>query len=216
MNDTTFLIRDTVGSYHAVFIAAPTDTIWYDQVAGPIDDLYEHKWVMSQRKALDDMEKKSPGVASTEYFNRRDWVRVVRWKGVTYLYKPSDFINHFRVQQFPRLIITEEVDGPLAHVVVDYPKAITDSLPGWSYPCVSLMSHALDPQHDTLHVRLSVLDRTTQLTLWEFEEASGDTRYELMVPRQNARLLPVVVNYTPERKWIEFKFEPVGPELLKR
>src|SRR6188768_2303762 len=90
LNDTTFILRDTIGHYHAVFIAAQGDTAWYNQVAGPIGDLSEDKLILSQRKALQDMGKKSPSVASTEYFKRRDWVKAVMWKGRTYLYKPSD------------------------------------------------------------------------------------------------------------------------------
>ncbi len=215
LNDTTFLQRDTVGPYHAVFIAAAGDTARYNKVAGPIADLYEHKWVMSQRKALDDMGKKSPGVRSTESFPRRDWVRAVRWQGVYYLYHPSDAINHFRIQQFPRLIITDEVDGPLAHVVVDLPVA-DKSIPVVNYPCVSLVSHAFDPKHDTLDVSLHQLDPTSEVTLWTFTDAGGDVRYELMVPRKSAYLLPLIVNYSPAQKAREFQFDAVDAGFLKR
>ncbi|MEO8588008.1 MAG: hypothetical protein ABI432_01450 [Flavobacteriales bacterium] len=215
-NDTTFLQRDTIGGYHAVFFAATGDSSLYDQVAWPIADLSEDKWVMSQRKALDGLGKKSPGVVSTEYFSRRDWVVVRRWKGAYCLYQPSDFGNHFRIQQFPRLIITDEPEGLAAFVVVGYPTVLTDSLPGLNYPCVSLVSHAMDPKRDTVEVRLHQLDAATGLTLWEFADASGDVRYELMIPRKNALMLPLIVNYSPARKAREWVFDEVGPELLKR
>ena len=214
LNDTTFLQRDAVGPYHAVFIASAGDTTWYNKVAAPVPDLSEHKWVMSQRKALDDMGKKAPGVASMDYFPRRDWVRVKRWKGAYYLYKPSDFSYHFRLQQFPRLIITDEADGPLAHVVLAFQTAHKD-MPGWDYRCVSLVSHAFDPKNDTLVVSLDRLDPTTEVTLWRFADAGGDVRYELMVPREKAHLLPLIVNYSPAQKAREFQFDEVDAEFLK-
>ncbi|HMC96186.1 MAG TPA: hypothetical protein VKG92_00890, partial [Flavobacteriales bacterium] len=196
--------------------AAEGDTAWYDGIAGPVPDLSEHKWVLSQRKALDELGKKSPPIASTEYFSQQDWVVVRRWKGKCYLYKPSDFINHFRIQQFPRFIITDETDGPFVHLVVGYPETLSDSLPGVSYPCVSLVSHAMDPKQDIVNVRLHPLDPRTGLTLWEFADTSGDVRYELMVPRKNARMLPLIVNYSPAQKAHELEFDEVGPDLLKR
>lgn len=216
LNDTTFIIRDTTGPYHAVFIAAQGDTAWYNEVAGPVSDLSEDKLVMSQRKALQDMGRKSPGVASTEYFKRRDWVKAVLWKGRPYLYRPSDPNSHFRAQQFPRLIITDDGVDPIAYVVVAYPVKSAEGTPTVDYASVSVMSHALDPVNDTVHVRLHTVDAALGLTLWEFEDSSGDVVHELMVPRENARLFPIIVNYPPEQKEPEFEFDVVGREILKR
>lgn len=216
LNDTTFIVRDTIGPYHAVFIAAQGDTAWYNEVAGPIGDLSEDNLIMSQRKALQDMGKKSPGVASTEYFKRRDWVKAVMWKGRPYLYRPSDFIDHFRAQQLPRLIVADDGVDPIAYVVVAYPVKGAEGTAMIDYPCVSVMSRALDPKNDTVHVRLHTVDAAVGLTLWEFEDSSGDVVHELMVPRENARLFPIIVNYSPKQKEVEIEFDAVGRDLLKR
>ncbi len=210
-NDTTFLLRDFRQGYHAVFIAAPDDSVWHRRIASPPGDMRQHGHVRKQQRMLNELGVRSMAPTAGAEPVVIDRVGVVRFEDRFYLYAPSDWMNHRQQQVAGNWLITNETDGPLAHAIVARPASIDGE--ALHLRCVSMVSHALDPKADTVDVRAWVIDEATGVELWEHRDGYGDARYDLMVPLERATALPVIVNHAPARKAFEFEFAAPGPHL---
>lgn len=215
-NDSTFLERTFYKGYHAVFVAQPGDTVWRDRLAGDPGDMSSHRHIRLQARTLDELGVRPIGALSAVDGRRIDRVGVKRFQGGYCLYAPNDWGNHRRLQLHPQWLITSEMDGPLAHAVVELRSAGGAGGLLRHFRCISIVSHALDPKRDTVDVRVWMADEAMGLELWEFRDSYGDVQYELMMPLDRVKALPVVVNHAPSRKWPEFLFEEPGPHLLGR
>ncbi|MBK9175590.1 MAG: hypothetical protein IPM46_04480 [Flavobacteriales bacterium] len=213
-NDSTFLDRTFHKGYHAVFVAAPTDTVWRERLAGEPGDMSAHRHIRLQMRTLDELGVRPIGAPAAAEL-RIDRVAVKRFQGGYCLYAPNNWGLHRRLQLHPQWLITSELDGPLAHAVVGRVVPGGDDGMVRSFRCVSMVSHAMDPKQDTVDVRVWMADGAIGVELWEFRDSYGDALYELMIPLDKAHGLPVVVNHAPSRKWPEFPFEELGPHLLK-
>jgi hypothetical protein len=212
--DTTFIERSFRVGYHAVFIASPNDSIWYERVAGPTGDATAAPFVRKQQRMLLELGFKPAAALGGRPGRWQDWVGVKRWNGAWYLYAPSDWGYHRQAQVHPQCIVTSEMDGPLLHSIVEHgpgdPPLLLDER------CVSMVSNAFDPRAPQVSVRVHPLDEASGVCLWEFVDGGGERTYEAMVPRDRARELPLIVNWSPSRKQPELVFEEVGPALLSR
>lgn len=213
-NDSTFLERTFDKGYHAVFVAAQEDTVWHERLAGDPGDMSAHRHIRLQIRTLDELGVR-PNGASAADAGRIDRVAVKRFQGGYCLYAPNNWGHHRRLQLHPQWLVTSEMDGPLAHAVVEQVAPVGDEGTVRHFRCVSMVSHALDPKQDTVDVRVWTADEAMGVELWEFRDSYGDALYELMIPLDRAHALPVVVNHAPSRKWPEFAFEEPGPHLLK-
>lgn len=209
-NDTTFLLRDFRYGYHAVFFA--DDSIWHARVASDPGDMAQHRHVRLQAKALDELHVRPRMLSGDRVGRRLDRIGVKRCNGGWYLYAPSDWIHHRQLQVSGAWLVTNEADGPLAHAIVERPEP-TDG-EDIRLRCVSLVSHAMDPEQDTIDVRAWRIDAERGIELWEFRDAHGDCSYEVMAPLDGADRLPVIVNHKPSGKAREFIFEEPGRGLL--
>ncbi|MBK6342450.1 MAG: hypothetical protein IPF41_07655 [Flavobacteriales bacterium] len=207
-NDTTFLLRDFRTGYHAVFIAAGNDTVWRTRVASDPGDMAQHKHVRLQARALEELNVRPAPMPADQRGRRLDRIGVKRLNGGWSLYAPSDWIYHRQMQVSGNWLVTNEMDGPLAHAIVDRP-APTDG-EAIRLRCVSLVSHAMDPRQDTIDVRAWRIDPERGIELWEFRDAYGDCTYEAMAPLEGSSGLPVIVNHRRSGKAREFGFEDPG------
>lgn len=209
--DTTFLLRDFREGYHAVFVEEPGKREWHGRVAADPGDMANHKHVRAQMRALEELRVRP---AAPDDAARLDRVGVNLLHERWYLYAPSDWINHRQLQVSGPWLITNESSGALAHAIVG--RAAPKDGEWLNLRCVSLVSHAMDPRQDTVEVRAWVADAEAGVELWEFRDAYGDARYELLVPLDRAHALPVLVNHSPARKAREVVFQEPGPHLLRR
>lgn len=211
-NDTTFVVRDFRQGYHAVFYAAPHDSVWYARIASPPGDMRRHGHVQKQMRMLHELGIRPVPVGIDA--PPRDYVGAVLFDDRFQLYAPSDWAQHRQQQLHGAWLITNEPDGPLAHAIVGRPPLAEGEL--LHLRCVSMVSHALDPKADTVEVRAWRIDEAVGVELWEHRDSYGDARYELMVPLDRARALPVLVNHAPGRKVREVEVVQPGPRLLER
>lgn len=212
-NDTTFLLRDFRNGYHAVFIAPERDTSWHRRVAGDPGDMAQHKHVRLQARALDELNVRPAPVPSDHRESRKDLIGVKRINGGWFLYAPSDWIYHRQLQLSGNWLVTNEMDGPLAHAIVDRPEP-TDG-EHIRLRCVSLVSHAMDPKQDTIEVRAWRIDPDRGIELWEFCDAYGDCTYDAMAALEASDSLPVIVNHRRSGKAREFSFEEPGRHWIR-
>lgn len=209
--DTLFLERGVEGGYHAVFVAAEDDSVWYGRVAGEIGDVSQGRYVRQQMRMLEELGVRP--AAPVEQSGPQSRVGVKRWNGDYYLYAPSDWAQHRQLQFQARWLFTKETDGPLAHAVVQRLPAAPGEI--MRFRSVSMISHALDPRHDTVDVVVRMVEERRGVELWEFTDSAGDVAYELMAPMEQARAFRVIVHHAPAAKRREFAFAAPGPHLIE-
>lgn len=214
VNDTTFLLReDKDTGYHAVFIAAPSDTMWYERLAAPVGDMTRERWVRLQLEALDELGKRPVPILPQSQPIEKDWVAVKRIGGEHFLYAPSDWGYHRRMQVGEKAVVTSGMEGAEAHVIVGGDGWVDGT---YRLRCVSLVSRSMDPGRDTVDVVGHPLPGNDHLTLWTFRDSYGESTYELMTPLRYAPGFRVVVNHSRDRKQAEFGFDEAGPNWLQR
>jgi hypothetical protein len=201
--DTIFIQRETADTpyafYHAVFI--DTSMKYKTELTNFSFNKYDSATYFDQLTNLRAFKK-----ISLNDFPKR-WIALYQLKGEFYLYKPSDFGNHFRFELTDSTTIDYTMEGPEPSRL----NKITFVSP----------SHAVIERTNYLEgsrVAIKLVDKTKGIAVFTF----GPTKYNkesgqvLMVDARKAYMFPTVVNYCPTDKQPEFDFDKIDFTSLKK
>ncbi|MCF6403736.1 hypothetical protein L3C95_12670 [Chitinophaga filiformis] len=192
--DTVFLLREkrTTG-YHAVFIDTNPASGYYKAISdfsftGDDKKIYANTLALVKDKRLTRFTSKE--------FPRR-WIQVYQHKEKFYVYHPSDFMYHSMVRVTDSTYIDYCGEGPLANRIISFSKV--DS---------TTYRFTLKSPYTGIHkVVVHIIDPKRGIAVFEESVETGEKYYNLMVTADKVRGLPVVVNYSPDQKEVEFDFD---------
>lgn len=201
--DTVFIFRKAADTpdafYHAVFI--DTSMRHKTELTNFRFNNYDSATYFDQLTNLRPLKK-----VSIHYFPKR-WIALYQLKGKFYLYKPSDFGNHFRFELTDSTTIDYTMEGPepsrLDKISFVYP----------SHVAIERTNY-----WEGNHVDIKLVDKTKGIAVFTFGSTKHykERKQVLMVDASKAYMFPTVVNYCPTDKQPEFDFDAVDfKSLLK-
>ena len=194
LNDTTFLQRDTAGGhYHAVLILEAGD-----RAADQLPSLNAESEALIAAQLLDLRGTLAAKCPAERPPLAELWVPVYPFAGKLYRYSPCDRMYDHAVWLRAGYAV-EALEGPEVSLIRIV--AATDSA------CEMRWFSIMDPKGMQVVVR--PIGPGLGAALWTF--GSEQPLFRLMVPAENANLLPTIVNHCPERKWMEFQFDRIDP-----
>ncbi|MCO5261085.1 MAG: hypothetical protein M9916_13180 [Crocinitomicaceae bacterium] len=205
--DTVFIEKDSLyGTAQSIFFDNNPDSKFYDKInywsfltfdnesyKYSIDFLKEYKLTLT---------KETPIIPQTK------WVTLKQYKGAFYVYKPSDFLFHYRISINDTTFIDWMDEGPEANKIITQ-KKIDKNTFEFQLTGVTKKDRKL-----TIHI----IDSKKGIAV--FEEVN-DNEYEhyyyLMIASEKIRTAPLIVNNSIFQKQFELEFDkPNYSELLKR
>lgn len=198
--DTNFILREfTQGSYHAVFIEKDTASPYYDR-------LTDFSWNEFDSASYESSLKwifKDQSLKMTHHIVvaiKRNWCQLYEYNGLYYLYAPSDWGNVGRVSINDSTFIQYNMDGPFASLITTCwgraPKSLDIDLAG--------ATTTLD------YVRVHNINLVAGIVLFEYHSKAAGSRFELMVSAEKAKYYPIIVNYSHDRKMMEFALDTLN------
>ena len=192
--DTLFLLREKRPTgYHTVFIDTNPASRYYKAISdfsftGDDKKIYASTLAIVKDKRLTRFTSKA--------FPRK-WIKVYQHKGKFYAYYPSDFMAHYMVRITDSTYISYEGEGPLANRIISF--SSIDS---------STYRFTLKSPYTGIHkLVVHIIDRQKGIAVFEESAETGEIYRTLMVTADKVRGLPVIVNYSPDQKEVEFDFE---------
>ncbi len=199
--DTNFIVREfDRGDYHAVFIQKiDTSSTFYKRI---VDFSWDANDSLGYQESLKWVFK-DKSLKMSHHVNvivSGEWSQLYEYKGSYYLYAPSDWGNLGRVSINDSTFIQYSMDGPYASLITscwgsNTPKTLDLTLAGPQAP-------------DT--VRIHNINWAAGLALFEYRSEGGRSRFELMVRDHRTQNYPIIVNYSPTRKWLEFPMDTLN------
>lgn len=197
-SDRIYIKKDTInGVLHSIFIDNNKESIYYDAISNFEFDKYDEE---SYQYSLDNLKKQNLTIKKVPpIIPWKKWVPVYQYKGNLYVYHPCDFMFDFRVSLNDSTFIFWTGEGPIAKVIESQRKV--DSL---TYEFILNKSSSKFIIH--------ILDKENHLAY--FEDVFIPENGELMIPIENMRSLPIIVNDCTVQKQLEFNFEDLDFEAL--
>ncbi|HUC80331.1 MAG TPA: hypothetical protein VMR70_05410 [Flavisolibacter sp.] len=136
----------------------------------------------------------------------RKWIALYKWKNKYYLYSPSDFGNHSKVEMNDSTMVDFSMEGPQPSSYKKITRISATKL---------VIERANYWKGDRVEVQ--IIDTAKGIAVFSF----GATKYRkgyrvLMVDAAKAHLFPTIVNYCETDKQGEFEFDELNfATLLK-
>ncbi|HYG16464.1 MAG TPA: hypothetical protein VEC12_11975 [Bacteroidia bacterium] len=205
--DTAFILKETVnGAYHAIFIDSNKNSTYYNRIASFGLNSSDSALYSESVKYLNE---KYPGTFKKVNFDLpRQWVPLHYYQGKFYLYSPNDYMSNYLVGISDTTYIDYTGEGPVASRISSFTQMDSNtyefSVVAWTQPDRTITIH--------------ILDKETGLAVFDDANAVVDPAshgYSVMVPAENIRQFPIIVNYGIQ-KFMEFRdfTEPDYKELL--
>ncbi|WP_285058172.1 hypothetical protein [Pedobacter ginsengisoli] len=202
--DTVFLKpRDKEG--HAIFIDPNPNSAYYARIA---DTAYtrkdrEHKESIRRLKSFKVKANKPLRITDIPL----NWCKLSLYKGKYYLYAPSDW-------SYTRVSLSDSIFIEMGMERMIYGTSSFSKTGENSYK----ISTVADYNGSKSSIDIHVIDPEKGIAVFEYLKLANDPsgRYELMIDVNKIKQFPVIVNYTPQHKEIEFNFDsPDFGALLK-
>ncbi|QJD97248.1 hypothetical protein HH214_15910 [Mucilaginibacter robiniae] len=206
VSDTTFLYREvTPEYYHKVYIERNRQSEVYKRLLDfrPNDD--ERKYYQECCKKL----RQITNVPSQQFKLiglPKEWLPLYRYHGKYYVYAPSEWGGLERKTITDSTMVYWFMDGPSPEPLLGARKLSSNTY----YLKIHTSGASNLPAKLTIHI----IDAKNKIAVWEDQSASIANRYNLYVPRENARNFDMVVNYCKEQRTDEFEFDKVDYTAL--
>lgn len=191
--DTLFLLREKRPTgYHTVFIDTNPASRYYKAISdfsftGDDKKIYASTLAIVKDKRLTRFTSKA--------FPRK-WIKVYQYQNKFYVYYPSDFMSHYMVRVTDSTYIDYYGEGPLANRIISFKRV--DS---------STYHFKLKSPYTGIHqIVVHIIDPKKGIAVFEESAETGETYCHLMVTADKVRVLPIIVNYSPDQKEEEFDF----------
>lgn len=194
--DTVFLKRTSTDIpypfYHAIFV--DTTSAVRDKLTSFNFLQFDSATYFEQLSALRPL-KKYPSALLKSF--PRKWIALYKWKSNYYLYDPSDFGNHMKIEINDTTMTDYTIEGPQPSSIKKIRRPSDTRL---------LIERANAWKGSRVQVQL--IDRSKGIAVFSFGRTKYGKGYQvLMVDAAKAHLFPTIVNYCETDKQGEFDFE---------
>jgi len=202
--DTTFLLRtNSDGIYHAIFIDPTKASKLYDRISNFTFYNFDQE---SYDNSLNDL--KSNHISLTRKVITqvpKKWIPLYQYRNKFYVYYPCDFYFHFKVSITDTSFIDYTGEGPVANKINDF-KKINDTTFKFNLT-------GIEPNRNLI---IHIIEKENDIAVFEENSQEKNKRYYLMISSDNVKNVPMIVNYCPTRKEMEFEFDkPNYSKLLE-
>lgn len=136
-----------------------------------------------------------------------DWLPLYNYRGKYFIYEPGDTDTKFSLRDSLFISYFHEP----SYFAID--NFLLNSNNQYHLQTQSLQAPS---EHHIPQFDIFIIDSTYKIAVWkETGNMSGKPRYSLMIPRENARKFPIIVNEASEKP-NEFKFDPIDFQKLMR
>lgn len=201
INDTLFLVREkSEAYYHAVFIDKNKSSKFYDAISCFGFDEYDNEHYNATLEYL----KENNITLKRKIINGLPlkWIAFYQYKGNFYTYKPSDFMNHYKISITDTTFIDYEGEGPVANEIIDFTKidnyTFRFHLTGSHKANRELVIYIIDSKNG-----IAVFEDKYTNAIWGDKEEST----YLMIAADKIKNFPIIVNYCETMKQNEFEFD---------
>lgn len=203
--DTVFLLKENKGGvFHAIFIDSNKQSRYYSEISNFAFDDFDHDSYDNSLRYLKNngirlMRQPVKGIS-------KQWVVIKQYKNNFYAYRPSDFMYHYKISITDTSFVDYTGEGPTASKIVSFSK-VDDAT--YKFRLTGLNAKERD-------LTIYIIDKQKGIAL--FCEANYSY---LMIPVQNVRDIPIIVNYCATQKQVEFQFDMpdynklIGKRLVK-
>jgi hypothetical protein len=197
INDTLFFVRNINEDFsHFIFIDTNKQSAFYKMVADFNFDQFDVDTYKSSLAYL-SANKLIPKKHSISNFPR-EWVQLVSFKKVIYVYKPNDFYYHLKIKLTDSVFIYWGGEGPEANYMQQFQKldSVTYEFKlrsNWPYKSI---------------VTIKILDQEKGIAVFRFQQFDqlgklGNVYYQLMGDVSKMQKIPLLVNDSDRAKQYE-------------
>ncbi len=208
VNDTLFLMRNKTDEYyHFVFIDTDKSSRFYDEISHFEFDADDDTYNQTYKYSLEYLKKNSiTPKRQTIHGLPLKWIVLYQFKNKYYTYRPSDFINHFKVGITDTTYIEYLTEGPYASLMIDFEKIDNQTF----------RFYLTKPygQHDRT-LTIHIIDRKKGIAVFEENFHNRDKSFYLMIDADKIRHFPIIVNYCKGMKQLEVEFDRLSADFTK-
>ncbi|MBX2972134.1 MAG: hypothetical protein KF797_03440 [Flavobacteriales bacterium] len=202
--DTLFLLRDTTGPYHAIYIEKDRSSSYYRWLT---DFSFREEESAAYRETLEhltsNVERRHFSIDLPRY-----WLPLYRHGDHFFLYAPSDHGNARKRIINDSTFVFWYMDGPFPRPILGMRRR-----PGPNTIELDLLSMNEQKPSDTMLIHM--LDTTPTMVVFEFVGEPEPHRYQLYTPVESANRFDLVVNHSAQKQR-EYEFDAINyAELLK-
>ena len=203
--DTVFLHREiTEDYYHAIYIDTTRQSKFYNRLTDFEFDksdlqLYQGNYQYVKGKLPNSFK---PGKVDVP----EHWIPVFHYKSNYYLYAPADWGNAGRRLINDSAFVYWYMDGPSPVPISNFKKLSENQY--------VLEIEPFNSSEKKQQLKIYTIDSETQLSVFEFSDEPEQHRYQLYIPKENAKYFDMIVNYCDNQKQLEFKFDRIEFDKL--
>jgi hypothetical protein len=203
--DTAFIYREVnTDYYHAIYIDTTRKSKFYDRLT---EFEFDNNDLQSYRDNYQYVKGKLPNSYQRQKVDIAEhWIPVYQHKSRYYLYAPSDWGNAGRRVINDSAFVYWYMDGPLPRPISNFRKI--------SKTKYKLEIEVFNKSQKKRELTIYTMDPETQLSVFEFSDEPEQYRYQLYIPKENAKFFDMIVNYCDNQKQSEFVFDKIDFEKL--
>ncbi len=202
-NDTLFIVRNINKEFtHFIFIDTNKHSPVYKMVADFNFDQFD---LDTYKRSLAYLSKQKLIPKKYSFSNfPREWVQLVPFKDVIYVYKPNDFYSHLKIKLTDSVFIYWGGEGPEANYMQQFQKldSVTYEFKlraSWPYKTI-LTIKILNQEKGIAVFRFQQFDQLGKL---------GNLYYQLMGDVTKMRNIPLLVNDSDKAKQYEVDVDKI-------
>jgi hypothetical protein len=196
VKDTTFIVKNKVfGRIRSIFIDNNKNSSFYRDIssfdATPFEkaDSFSLNYLRKDRQILTKTKIVIP---------YKKWVALYQYKGKFYVYRPSDFLNHFMQSVNDSIFIDWTGEGPIANKIITHRKINRTT---YEFKLTGIY----DANRTIL---IHIIDFKKGIAIFEQTVNDSATSYYLMIAADKIRSVPVIVNHSSDKQ-AELEFDEI-------
>lgn len=200
--DTVFIQKDSVlGTAQSIYFDYNRNSKFYDQLNYWTFDKFD---TLTYLHSLDYLKEKNFNLnKSTPVISTQKWVSLYKYKGKYYVYKPCDFLFHYKVSINDTTYIEWTGEGPVANKIIEQKKLNSST---YQFKLASYFN-------EDLILTIHFIYRKEGIAV--FKQANNSNQKEsfqfLMIAADKIKSVPIIVNNCEFQKEGEFNFDDKLP-----
>ena len=212
-NDTVFIERDSIlGTAQSIYFDSNRNSKFYNGI-----NYWEfhHYDTVSYKYSTDYFKENSLILTKrTPVIHLTKWVILKQYKGEYYLYKPCDFLFHFKISINDTTFIDWTGEGPVANKIIEQ-KKINNTTYKFRLTGINNKDREL---------KIHIIDSSRGIAVFEEINNGADKNQYLMISADKIRTVPLIVNNCETYKQVELRFESdpqyeipiITPEIIDK